>query len=1029
MKKLNIILPAMPLQTTGKVVVVVFLFLVFFVSGTSAQQAGYSLRLDGTNDYVSLPTGIVSSLTTFTVEAWVYWGGPSGSGNQRIFDFGNSTSGGYMFLTPDRWNGPVRFAITNTSTGGEQELVSNIIPSLNTWFHVAVTRDNSNNGKLYINGAVVATGTISITPSSLGNTANNWLGKSQWNDPYFNGKLDEVRIWNVARTQQQIRANMFSELVPANEATLVHYYKLNETTGTTASDSKGGSSGTLVNGPLWQVSGCFDGPRAALSFNGSNSYVNLGDVIENLTTYTAEAWVYCPGYASGYKEICSKSYVSVFALNGDGSSYRVHANFGNGIAYGPAPLNSTTTIPTGQWVHVASTRDGSGNMKIFINGIQDASTGVNNFTGSNSENRGIGNYGSPISDHYFNGYIDELCIWSTERTADQIRENMMHPLAGNETGLLAYYRMEQSGTLSDNGTSGYDGTLNNTSWVASSAYNTWIGCTSSDMSVGSNWSQNWVALSTDNLGLYTNLGYEASISGSALKNLLISSSAAPTFSGALNVTGNLFLQNDLTLYGSTANSAANLYIGTGKTLTIPYNVGLTVSGTLANSGTLTIQSTASGTGSLINSSAGVIATVQRYLNNADWTNWKDGWHFLSSPVASQAISPDFTTDPYDFYCWNEPSNLWVNYENMSGGGGTAPYFDVVNGSANFTVGKGYLAAYDAEGTKSFSGTLNVADVAVTGLTITGSTQTNRSWHLLGNPYASALTWDATATWGLTNIAGTAKIWNEANQSYTDLTSSPSTVIPATNGFMVQVSSGTGSLTIPASKRVHSSQGFYKSEVSCVKLVARNTSYGNGQESNIFFNSEATAGFDLMYDGEFLAGYGPLFYSVAGSENLSTNTLPSVDGSIQIPFDFIKNDGTEFTIEAETISGIDGAVILNDLKTGSAQDLALNPIYSFTSSYTDNPERFLITFNHLGVNETKKERSFSIYTLDNDIIVVNSKTGSEGDVFVYNLPGQLVARQPLSGECMTRIRMQSGIGYYVVKVITIQQTYSAKVLLH
>ena len=480
---------------------------------------------------------------------------------------------------------------------------------------------------------------------------------------------------------------------------------------------------------------------------------------------------------------------------------------------------------------------------------------------------------------------------------------------------------------------------------------------------------------------------------------------------------------------------ANLKINSGASLTIGPLDYLTVNGTLTNSagnGGLVISSDASGTGSLLNNTAEVSALVKRYMNNADWSVLNDGWHLLGSPVASQAISPAFTTDPaadYDFYCWDEPTNLWVNYQNMSGGGGTAPFFDVVNGSTNFTVGRGYLAAYKTEGTKVFSGTMNVANIDISGLTITGSTQPHRSWHLLGNPYASALTWDATGNWNLVNISGVAKVWNEAIQDYSDITSTPSSAIPATNGFMVQVSSGTGSLTIPAAKRAHSSQPFYKSTFPSLILIARNTSAGNAKESSVYFNPDATPGFDLMYDGDFLAGYGPRFYSVAGSEHLSTNSLPDVGGTVQIPFDFIKNEGTNFTIEAESISGITGPVILNDLKTGASQDLTLNPLYAFTAAPGDNPSRFLVTFSHVGMDGPKGENTISIYTSGN-MVYIQDKTGnSHGKVFVYNLTGQRLMQQELAASGISQISLSAPTGYYIVKVVTDRDCSSSKVFIH
>ena len=73
------------------------------------------------------------------------------------------------------------------------------------WHHVAVTIDEATMGMaLYLDGEKVATGTTSTLPRELGNTNLNYLGKSQWDDPYLPGSLDEVRIYNRALSGQEI---------------------------------------------------------------------------------------------------------------------------------------------------------------------------------------------------------------------------------------------------------------------------------------------------------------------------------------------------------------------------------------------------------------------------------------------------------------------------------------------------------------------------------------------------------------------------------------------------------------------------------------------------------------------------------------------------------------------------------------------------------------------------------------------------------------------------------------------------------
>ena len=163
-------------------------------------QSGGGLKLDGIDDYVELPIGsLISSLTDCTIATWVNWSGQGGDW-QRIFDFGTGGTVN-MFLTPNVGvTNQMRFAITIDGYGGESRLTAP--DTLATgWHHVAVVIDGtSSNMELYLDGVVVdvaESGSTETLPSDLGETTQNWLGRSQYFvDPNFAGSLDDFRIYN-----------------------------------------------------------------------------------------------------------------------------------------------------------------------------------------------------------------------------------------------------------------------------------------------------------------------------------------------------------------------------------------------------------------------------------------------------------------------------------------------------------------------------------------------------------------------------------------------------------------------------------------------------------------------------------------------------------------------------------------------------------------------------------------------------------------------------------------------------------------
>ncbi len=80
-------------------------------------------------------------------------------------------------------------------------------PLTEGWHHVAILIDGAAGTlQLYQDGLLVASGATTVLPKNLGNTTQNWLGRSQFEaDPYFGGAMDDLRIYNRALSPGEIR--------------------------------------------------------------------------------------------------------------------------------------------------------------------------------------------------------------------------------------------------------------------------------------------------------------------------------------------------------------------------------------------------------------------------------------------------------------------------------------------------------------------------------------------------------------------------------------------------------------------------------------------------------------------------------------------------------------------------------------------------------------------------------------------------------------------------------------------------------
>lgn len=220
-----------------------FLSLLFIIQ-IGISQVG--MHFDGTNDYIQTSYRGVTAGNDRTFEAWILIDTGAPTSNLCILDYGsNNAYSRNTFMV----NGSRRLAFF--SGNANLSAPANAIP-VNTWTHVAFVL-SSGTGYLYINGVQVGTGSLAGVYSPLvGENVKIGQRVAGGNLP-FNGNIDEVRIWDVARTAAQITADMNAEFcsLPAN---LTAYYRLNEgsasgtnTAITSVTDDAGTNNG-VING-------------------------------------------------------------------------------------------------------------------------------------------------------------------------------------------------------------------------------------------------------------------------------------------------------------------------------------------------------------------------------------------------------------------------------------------------------------------------------------------------------------------------------------------------------------------------------------------------------------------------------------------------------------------------------------------------------------------------------------------------------------------------------------------------------------
>jgi inosine-uridine nucleoside N-ribohydrolase len=406
-----------------------------------------ALNFDGVDDYVTVPHSSDFAFTgtqSFSVAVWVYIPSLPGKWSGIVTKGRDADSGGYgMWIDP-----------TNKWTFGSKQggTFYNLTGSTVTtgWHHAVIVQNGPGNQRLiYVDGAQNASGTAYGSSS----VSELWIGGAKSVAEYFSGKIDEVRFYNYALSVAEIQS-LYNQSTPAPTATptptpvntatptptptptpvstatptpttaatptpagsLVAYWALNETSGTSASDSTGrGHAGTLYGNAAW--TGGHNNNAVTLDGNGDYIVVpHSGDfAYTSSQSFSLATWVYVNSLPSNWVGVITKGRDTT-VWYGIWISPDNKWTFGarDGSTY---PNMYGSAVATGGWHHVAIVQNGAGNQRLlYVDGAQSASG--TSYNASSTSELWIGC--AKTTTEYLNGKVDEVRFYNYALSAAEI---------------------------------------------------------------------------------------------------------------------------------------------------------------------------------------------------------------------------------------------------------------------------------------------------------------------------------------------------------------------------------------------------------------------------------------------------------------------------------------------------------------------------------------------------------------------------------------------------------------------------------
>ncbi|GAB4314123.1 MAG: hypothetical protein Kow00127_05280 [Bacteroidales bacterium] len=723
----------------------------------------------------------------------------------------------------------------------------------------------------------------------------------------------------------------------------------------------------------------------SLNLSGQNNALDFAEkdrvnvpvyTMSGFSGLTVEAWIKLDKYlsrtsfnATGSPAIFQKTDSAITSYNDYGiilmvlclNHYQGHdKQLAFGLNFGSAGnihvgLHSGDTVRLNEWHHIAGTWDGN-TMKVYIDGVLKNTADVSDpqYSQLYSPDNGLylgyrdeGQYG------YLDGQLDEVRIWSVAHSETEIRNNMYRELSGNETGLYAYWNLnEGSGEdVYDQTSSGFDGYLGSTYgpgldvrepvWVTSTAPVPYYTKTSGDWATNSTWATG--QLTPQNSWSRVRIDHTVTVgSNVATQYLEISPSGALT-------------------------------VNSGSTLSI--------------SDTLFITSDATGTGSLIDngSISYTTAWVEQYFES-------EKWHYFSPSVANVPASDFMNLYLMD---WDEPTEAWGYITSPS---------QVLNTMQGYAVWAS--DALTGSTTVDFTGTLNTGSYSIAVTNTPGTSappgEDPSGYNFTGNPYPSSVDWDATG-WTRTNVDNAIYIitYPGGARQYGSYVNGISTngvtnILGPHQGFFVKCNSSSGgTLAVNNSARTHSSAAMLKGteEKAFIKLmVTAPDDYSDEAVLNV--NESASWSFDSQYDAFKLKGssLAPQLYLTDGVNNFSINSVNEIDQNSVVPLLFEAGSDGIHELRAQITKEFPFQKFwIEDLQTGESITVPDELPYKFGASVGDASQRFLLRFGNDDIYPATGDKSMVTGLMTNQgSVKISLSNTTGGEASLYALDGRYLS---------------------------------------